>query len=82
MVVILRPKTLVFMNVRYYMPDYQNIIQEFMWQLEDQVPEIPRVHMFLNYWKDNIEATIKEVIVSSEVTQTRYTNAIFYKVLN
>jgi uncharacterized protein Usg len=82
MVVILRPKTLVFMNVRYYMPDYQNILQEFMWQTEDIVPDIPRIHQFLNYWKANIPATIKEVIVSSEVTQTQYTNAIFYKVLN
>jgi uncharacterized protein Usg len=82
MVVILRPKTLVLMNVRYYMPDYHNILQEFLWQTEDIVPDIPRVHKFLLYWKENIPATIKEVIVSAEATQTDYSNAMFYKVLN
>ena len=80
--IILRPKTLVIVNVLYYRPDYNNILQTFLWQTEDIVPDIPRVHTFLNYWKNNIEATIKEVMVSAETTQTQYTNAIFYKVLN
>ena len=46
------------------MPDYQNLLNEFYWQCEDIVPDIPKVHKFLNYWKDNIEAIIKEVKVS------------------
>jgi uncharacterized protein Usg len=80
--IILRPKTLVLVGVRYYMPDYQNILQEFYWQTEDIIPDIPRVHKFLIYWKENIQATIKEVVVSSETTKSHYTHATFYKVLN
>ena len=38
-------------------------MQEFVWQTEDIVPEYPRVHQFLNYWKENINAVISEVIV-------------------
>ena len=62
--IIIRKKELVFVGVIYYMPDYQNLLNEFYWQCEDIVPDIPKVHKFLNYWKDNIEAIIKEVKVS------------------
>jgi len=46
------------------MPDYNNLLQEFMWQFLDVVPEYPRTHHFLNYWKDNIEAVIHTVEIS------------------
>ena len=54
----------VVLRVYYWMPDYNNILQEFMWQLNDVVPEYPRVHKFLNHWHDNIEAVIETVEVS------------------
>jgi uncharacterized protein Usg len=54
----------VVLRVYYWMPDYNNILQEFMWQLNDVVPEYPRVHRFLNHWHDNIEAVIETVEVS------------------
>lgn len=81
MVLILKRKELVFVGVRYYIPDYTNIINEFYWQTEDIVPDIPRVHQFLEYWQKNIDAIIKEVEVSTSSKQ-KYTNAHFYKVLN
>lgn len=81
MVFIFKRKELVFIGVTYYLPDYTNILNEFHWQLEDEVPDIPRVHEFLNYWQHNIEAVIKEIQVSaSEVGQ--YRKAIYHKVLN
>lgn len=72
---------MVLVGVRYYVPDYTNILNEFYWQTEDVIPDIPRVHQFLEYWRKNIEATIKEVEVSTASKQ-KYTNAHFYKVLN
>jgi uncharacterized protein Usg len=57
-------KNLVTVDIYYYMPDYTDIIQQFVWQTDDVIPEFPRIHKFLNYWKDNIEAVIKEVHVS------------------
>ena len=56
-------KRIVTVDILYYMPDHSSILQEFIWQTEDIVPEIPRVHMFLNYWKNNIEATINRVFI-------------------
>ena len=46
------------------MPDYNHILQEFIWQTADVRPEYPRAHRFLNYWHDNIEAVIAEVNIA------------------
>ena len=59
----------VVLRVYYWMPDYNNILQEFMWQLNDVVPEYPRVHLFLNHWHENIEAVIETVEVSHGRTE-------------
>lgn len=72
---------MVFVGVIYYMPDYQNLLNEFYWQCEDIVPDIPKVHKFLNYWKDNIEAVIKDVKISVSDGNI-YRNADFYKAIN
>jgi uncharacterized protein Usg len=55
---------LVTIGVFYYLPEYNNIIQEFVWQTDDCVPELVRVHKFLNYWNEHIEAKIQEVRIS------------------
>ena len=59
--VIIIKTTIVTVNVLYWMPDYQNILQQFIWQTDDVIPEYPRVHKFLNYWYDNIDAVISEI---------------------
>ena len=58
---IILKNTIVTVNVLYWMPDYQNILQQFIWQTDDVRPEYPRVHKFLNYWHDNIDAVIEEI---------------------
>jgi len=50
------------------MPDYNNVLQEFVWQTSDIIPEYPRVHRFLNYWQENIEAVISEVRIADAET--------------
>ena len=57
-------KHLVLVNVNYFMPDYNSIVQDFFWQTEDYIPQLPRIHKFLIYWKDNIDAVINEVSIS------------------
>ena len=60
----------IIVNVLYWMPDYNNILQEFIWQTEDIVPEYPRVHKFLNFWQENIEAVISEVQIANSATRS------------
>lgn len=55
---------LVTVDILYWMPDHQNILQEFWWQTMDNVPKLPRIHRFLDYWQKNIDAKINEIKVA------------------
>lgn len=64
--VLIKERSLVTVNVLYYMPDYQSIINEFVWQTLDIGPKYPRISKFLDFWKREIDAVIKEVIISDQ----------------
>ena len=64
--IVLKKKRWVTINVNYWMPDYSNILQEFIWQTDDYVPNLPRIHKFLNFWHKEIDAVISEVYLSVE----------------
>ena len=68
---ILKRNSIVTLNILYWMPDYEDILQEFIWQTNDIRPEYPRVHKFLNYWHENIEAIIAEVRIADSY-ETNY----------
>lgn len=74
-----RNKVLVSLRVFYYMPDYRDLIQEFMWQTMDIKPKYPRVNKFLNYWKENIEAVIADVemIETEKISKYKSVEDIF-----
>lgn len=55
---------LVTFSILYHLPDYQNIINEFIMQQFDLVPELPRLIAFLDFWDDKIEGPIKSVQVA------------------
>ena len=59
--IIIKRKVLVTLNVYYWMPDYKNLIQQFMWQTMDVKPKYPRIHKFLDYWHNNIDAIVNEI---------------------
>ena len=61
--IIIKKRTVASVQVIYYMPDYKNILNEFVWQTEDQIPEFPRITKFLDYWDKNIDGPIKEVYI-------------------
>lgn len=56
-----RGETLVNVTVLYYLPDFRSILNEFIWQTIDRRPTYPRIEQFIDYWKEQIEAEIKEV---------------------
>jgi uncharacterized protein Usg len=59
--VILRKPVLVTVDIFYYMPDYTHLVQEFIWQMEDNVPEMERVRKYLRHWKEEIDVVLKEI---------------------
>jgi uncharacterized protein Usg len=50
-------------KVTYHMPDYSKILNEFWWQTMDVPPNYHRIKSFVNYWIDNLEATIHSLEV-------------------
>lgn len=54
----------VSLNVLYFLPEYSNILQEFHWQTDDVIPELVKIHKFLNHWHNTIEADIHEVKIA------------------
>jgi uncharacterized protein Usg len=55
---------LTTIQVFYYIPDYQTLLQEFTWQFVDYQPEFPRAHQFIEHWRDHIEARIHTIYLA------------------
>lgn len=74
--IIIPIKTVVAIKVIYYLPDYTSLLQEFYWATDDIHPTYPRIVKFLNFWKDNIEATINIIELrvdnNAEISKTIY----------
>ena len=69
--ILLKRKILVTLNILYWMPDHRNILQEFTWQTDDIKPQYPKVHNFLCYWHNNIDAVISEIRIADSC-ETKY----------
>jgi uncharacterized protein Usg len=56
---------LTTIEVIYYRPDFNSLLQEFVWQTMDLPPQFPRIHRFLDHWRVNVQATIKDILLST-----------------
>ena len=66
MAYIIKKWTRASVQVVYYIPDYLHLVNEFIWQTEDQQPDYPRINRFLDYWDKNIDGPIKEVYIHDQ----------------
>jgi len=53
-------------KILYHMPDYEDLLQEFIWQEYDIAPQYPVLSKFLNFWKREIEGKIHSVYVAKQ----------------
>jgi uncharacterized protein Usg len=67
-------KQTVTTEILYYRPDHNWLLQAFVWQCRDVVPELPRIHKFLNHWHNEIDAVISQVNVAYCSNETGYRN--------
>ena len=78
--IIIKKRTIASVQVIYYLPDYENILNEFIWQTEDISPEYPRIDKFIKYWDKNIEGRIKDIFVydhNQGISNLRHVNKKF-----
>ncbi len=51
-------------NILYRLPDYPALIQSFVWQFYDHAPDYPRLAVFLDFWKREIDGPIHKVEIA------------------
>jgi len=68
---------LVTAQILYHMPDFQEILQEFIWQEYDLAPQFPELTKFLDFWEKKIDGKLHSVYVAKKqiITNSDYRNA-------
>lgn len=51
-------------EILYHMPDHPAILQSFVWQLLDRVPDFPKLVEFLEFWTHNLDGKLHSVTVA------------------
>jgi uncharacterized protein Usg len=51
-------------EILYYLPDFPDVLQVFLWQNVDESPDFPRIHAFLLFWENNIEGRLYSVKIA------------------
>ena len=52
-------------EIIYRPPDHPDVLQSYIWQDLDLMPELPVLNRFLTFWQKNIEGRLFSVTVAS-----------------
>ncbi|NET71191.1 MAG: Usg family protein [Sphaerospermopsis sp. SIO1G2] len=52
-------------EIFYHMPDHPSILQSYIWQELDLMPEFPELKRFLEFWDKSLEGKLHSVTVAS-----------------
>jgi uncharacterized protein Usg len=61
----LRKYRLTTAEILYHMPDHPALLQSFVWQDLDLVPEFPVLRKFLEFWNRSLDGKLHSVTVAS-----------------
>ncbi len=50
-------------EILYHLPDHPSLLQSFIWQQYDLVPEYPNLRRFLDWWDAHLDGKIHSVHV-------------------
>ncbi|MFD0916436.1 usg protein [Pseudahrensia aquimaris] len=48
-------------NIYYHMPDFDSVLQNFVWQEYDLAPDFPKLLGFLDFWKAELDGRLHSV---------------------
>jgi uncharacterized protein Usg len=52
-------------EILYFLPDYQELLQTYIWQDYDIAPKFPVLSKFLKFWEREIEGRLHSVRLAS-----------------
>lgn len=64
-------------QILYHRPDFEELLQEFVWQDYDLAPQFPELKGFLDFWTREIDGKIHSVYVAKKqiISAHDYRNA-------
>ncbi len=70
----LRDYRLTTAKIVYHLPDFQEILQEYIWQDYDLAPRYPILKDFLDFWTREIDGKLHSVYVAKKqvITNSDY----------
>ncbi|GAO98095.1 usg-like family protein [Caedimonas varicaedens] len=51
-------------EIIYHMPDYPQILQSYIWQDYDLLPDFPILHRFIHFWEKNLEGKMHSITIA------------------
>ena len=48
-------------HILYRIPDFESVLQTYVWQDYDLAPDFPEMQKFLNYWQANLDGPLHSV---------------------
>ncbi len=53
-------------EIYYRMPDFQSVLQTYIWQDYDLAPDFPKLFDFIEFWQDKIEGPLHSIRFSHQ----------------
>ena len=51
-------------EIFYHLPDYPDMVQTYVWQELDRLPDFPKLHNFLGLWEREIDGKLHSIRVA------------------
>ncbi|RVO60705.1 usg protein [Sinorhizobium meliloti] len=48
-------------HILYRIPDFESVLQTYVWQDYDLAPEFPQMRKFLDFWQTNLDGPLHSV---------------------
>jgi uncharacterized protein Usg len=48
-------------HILYRIPDFESVLQTYVWQDYDIAPDFPEMHRFLDFWQDNLDGPLHSI---------------------
>ncbi|TPW31083.1 aspartate-semialdehyde dehydrogenase [Martelella alba] len=48
-------------HILYRLPDFETLLQSFIWQNYDVAPDFPAMRKFLKFWEENLDGPLHSV---------------------
>ncbi len=52
-------------EIIYHLPDYPSVLQSYVWQDYDHIPDFPALQKFLQFWERELEGRLHSVQVAN-----------------